>query len=619
MSVHITEDQIKDFVLGLHQGLDLSAVKQHLAECPECAKLAAREAALEHALWEARQHLAECPGCHQVVAPDRTLHRCGHCGVAFRAGRYLVRDLLARTDHSRLYLAVNEAGQEVALKELVFAQIPDAATLAAFEREARILKQLDHPRIPRFLDAFQEGAGVNLRLYLVQEFVAGQSLLQRLEEHRYTESEALDLARQVLSILAYLQRLSPPVFHRDVKPANLIRRDDGTVVLVDFGAARDLGATHGGTEVGTFGYMPVEQLTGAVDSTTDLYALGATLVHVLTRRAPWEVLNRDPLSQTIKVSSGTRELLERMLAPEPGDRFPDAAAALEAVQGRRSSPPERPRARQHRWDHRALLAGMAVASAAVGWAAMASWNVVPTPRLFESVGWLRVRGEVGSGDFTALDHIFLACAILGGLLFVVRVALQLLGGHGHDGDLDHAELDHGDVDDGDLDHAEVDDGDLDHGAQVHHGDAAEAFLAGDIKLLTLQGIMSFLVMFGLVGLALSRQSEFGAFFSLLGALVAGTAIMWVNAKLIMLAHRLQSSGTVSNTAAIGQEGTTYLTIPAGGVGKIQVSFKNRLREFEAKSHGGEAIKTGERVRVVAVEDGRVMVVERISSTERKGE
>jgi membrane-bound ClpP family serine protease len=154
---------------------------------------------------------------------------------------------------------------------------------------------------------------------------------------------------------------------------------------------------------------------------------------------------------------------------------------------------------------------------------------------------------------------------------------------------------------------------------MDHGDVDHGDMDADVKLLTLQGIMAFMVMFGLVGLALSRQSGFGALFSLLGALVAGVAAMWVIGKIFTLAMRLRSSGTVVNTSAIGQGGTVYLNIPAGGQGKVHVVVQNRLREFEAISHGDDAIKTGEKVRVVAVKDGRIMVVERIATAEGKGE
>src|SRR5262249_1172684 len=147
--------------------------------------------------------------------------------------------------------------------------------------------------IPRFVSSFREGEGPATRLYLAQELVEGPSLKDRLEEHRFDEQEVLDLAQKVLPILAWLHARG--VIHRDVKPANLRQTPDGKVKLVDFGAARELvtDVTHGATLVGTFGYMPPEQLGGTVDASADVYALGATLVHLLGRRSPSELLRSD--------------------------------------------------------------------------------------------------------------------------------------------------------------------------------------------------------------------------------------------------------------------------------------------------------------------------------------
>lgn len=606
MSSHLTEERIRDFVLGVHEELQIGEIKQHVTECRACAKALAHEAALEHALWEVRQHIVICPGCGKTYQDVAEPLRCDGCGVAFRAGSFRVLDVLVRTEHSRLYLAEDQEGNVVALKELVFAQVPDAQTLEAFEREARLLRQLDHPRIPNFVDSFQEGEGVGVRLYLAQEFVEGTSLLQKLDDHRFTEEEVIDIGRQILDILVYLQDLSPPIFHRDVKPANLIIKPDGAVVLVDFGAARDVGATQGGTAVGTFGYMPTEQLAGIVNTTTDLFALGATLVHLLCRRSPWEILGQEPIGKRVSVSPEFRAYLERLTAAEPAERYPSAKRARAALDAKSEA---KPQATSRRLKRGLFLGGMIAAGSAVGFASLASMSLVPTPELFETVSWLRVSGAANEGPFSGLDSLFLVCAIIGGVLFLVRMAMQLFGGHSADGDL-HAD---GDLDIGDLDHGDVDHVDFD-AAEVDHG-----HFVADVKLLTLQGIMAFLVMFGLVGLALSRQSGFGGFFSILGAMLVGVATMWAIAKIFSLATKLQSSGTVDNTAAIGQEGKVYLSIPADGVGKIHLSVQSRFREYEAVSHSEVPIETGERVRVVAVKDGRIMVVEQIATAKRKGD
>jgi len=256
-------------------------------------------------------------------------------------GGYRVLRLLSQSPHGRLYVAQAPGGGQVALKELVFSLVPEARQLEAFEREARLLRQVSHPRIPRFVDSFQEGSGVHTRLYLAQELIQGTSLRELLRKRRLRDEEAFEVARQVLDVLRYLHELSPRIVHRDVKPANLVRRDDGAVFLVDFGAARDLfgSGTAGATMVGTFGYMPPEQLGGTLDETCDLYALGASLLHLLSGRSPEEMLASD-LSLDVAahafVSSRMERFLLLLIARDPAARFRsalDAQLALESSSG----------------------------------------------------------------------------------------------------------------------------------------------------------------------------------------------------------------------------------------------------------------------------------------------
>jgi len=270
--------------------------------------------------------LATCPGC-QTRTDDA---RCHHCGVALRPGSYAVHRVVGETDHSRVYQATSSTGQQVALKELTFSRLPTAQTLSAFEQEVRILRSLKHKQIPDFVDSFQDGEGVNLRLYLAQEFIAGHTLLEIVEEHRLDEAHARKIAHQLLRILIYLQSVSPPVFHRDIKPANVVLRRNGKLVLVDFGAARDTGITVGATQVGTFGYMAPEQLTGIVGKSTDLYGLGATLVHLLARRPPWE-LDRADVDKVVNTSRRFRSFLLELWCMDPRQRLPDARTAFAAL------------------------------------------------------------------------------------------------------------------------------------------------------------------------------------------------------------------------------------------------------------------------------------------------
>jgi serine/threonine protein kinase len=278
-----------------------------------------------------------CSGC-SVQKTDAP--RCEHCGAAIRAGGYVVLRTISQGPHGRVYEALGPKGKVVALKELIFSLVPDAATLDAFQREAELLRALSHSQIPRLLDAFSEGVGVNTRLYLAQELVEGESLQDVITRAPLSSLEAKRMARQVLRVLHVLHGRDPPLLHRDIKPANLILRRDGMISLVDFGSARLLshGVTHGATLVGTFGYMPPEQLGGTVDASCDVYALGATLMHALTGRRPDEMtrdgFQLDANRHLRHVEPGFRKVIKRMVAPSRADRFRSAGEALEALRPR---------------------------------------------------------------------------------------------------------------------------------------------------------------------------------------------------------------------------------------------------------------------------------------------
>ncbi|HYS08613.1 MAG TPA: serine/threonine-protein kinase [Myxococcales bacterium] len=277
--------------------------------------------------------MAQCAGCGRAGSDSR----CSFCGVASAPGGYAVECVLAQSSHGRVYRARAPGGPVVALKELQFASVPGAQQIDAFEREAATLKTLNHPRIPKYVASFTEGEGVHLRLYLAAEFIEGEMLSARIARGPFTEAELRDVAGQVLTVLVYLHKLG--VLHRDIKPDNLIVRPGGEVVLVDFGSARQLSGsrTYGSTLVGTFGYMPTEQLGGTVDATSDLFALGATLLHAATGKPPADLLNSD-MSLRVPRDAPLQDLIARLVQPRRERRFSSAQSALEELKN-----PSRPR------------------------------------------------------------------------------------------------------------------------------------------------------------------------------------------------------------------------------------------------------------------------------------
>ncbi len=321
-----TRDDLALYVMGAFEG-DVDELEAAIERDPAVRTMLAEEADLELSLRRAAERAVFCPSCDELVRASR----CEACGVARCPGGYVVERVLVANAHGRMYLARDADGTRVALKELAFVQAPGRDALAAFDREVTFLRALEHPAIPRFVAAFHEGEGVATRYYLAQQLVEGVSLDRELAHHFYGEREILDIARQVLRVLVYLQGLSPIVIHRDIKPANLIKRPDGSIAVVDFGAAHVHGATSGTSTVGTFGYMPVEQLAGEVDATTDVYALGASLVQLLTRQEPWRVLRADAIA-TLNVRAPVRAFLLRLVAADRRDRFTNAADALAALE-----------------------------------------------------------------------------------------------------------------------------------------------------------------------------------------------------------------------------------------------------------------------------------------------
>ena len=193
--------------------------------------------------------------------------------------------------------------------------------------------------------------------------------------------------------------------------------------------------------------------------------------------------------------------------------------------------------------------------------------------------------------FSGLDLVFFIMALLGGLLFITRMALAMFG----------------------FGHHDVSGVDMDHGGGM--GDASDSSGAGDtdasFKVLNLQGLTVFFLMFGLVGLAMHRGSGFGEVASVFGGFAAGLVMMTALAKLVQMMFRLQTSGNLDVSHAVGHTGTVYLGIPAGGTGQIQLSFDGRMRIFDAVAEDKKAIKTGDRVQIAQVLEGRIMVVKKV--------
>lgn len=263
--------------------------------------------------------------------------------------RYELQRQLGRTAAGRQTWLANDlqSNEQVTLKLLAFSPHMQWEELKLFEREAQVLQALTHPQIPRYRDYFsldkQIGAGIPW-FGLVQDYIPGFSLQELLEQgKRFTEEQVRGIASEVLKILIYLHELSPPVLHRDIKPSNLILGDDQQIYLVDFGAVQAQAAVTGVTftVVGTSGYAPLEQFWGRAVPASDLYALGATLIHLLTGIAPADLPQKDSriqFSDKVSLNPNFVSWIENLTDIAIEKRYSTARQALEAFQSRQVKP-----------------------------------------------------------------------------------------------------------------------------------------------------------------------------------------------------------------------------------------------------------------------------------------
>ena len=220
---------------------------------------------------------------------------------------YRYEKLLGEGANGKTYLARNlNTGDAVAIKALKRFQRNDFKNYELFKREAETLSSIHVHGVPRFFESIfsEDPTGEN---FIIQEFVSAPSLQSYLDEKRkFTERETLYMMEKIATILQNLHAYSPPVIHRDIKPANILCSlpDEGESwanidpFLIDFGAVANAHSSDRSTIAGTVGYMAPEQNLGECLPQSDFYALGATALHMLTCKAPY---NMEFETYTIKI------------------------------------------------------------------------------------------------------------------------------------------------------------------------------------------------------------------------------------------------------------------------------------------------------------------------------
>ncbi|MBX9694892.1 MAG: serine/threonine protein kinase [Cyanobacteria bacterium] len=263
------------------------------------------------------------------------------CGDLIQDGNLRVLGQKAFGGLSAVYLVENENGVAI-LKEALLPESASAESrekaIELFQREARMLSKIDHPRIARVYDYFVEQS----RHYLLLEHIDGKNLCVFLKEFGPpSESTVLMWAEEIAAILEYLHGLEPPIVHRDLTPGNLIVRSDGEIALIDFGAANEFVGTATGTVIGKSAYIPLEQFRGRATLASDIYAFGGTIYFLLTGRDPEPFTSNDVREYNQTVSDELRRLVLECMALEPHDRLLSAAQLRQRIRDLRFGLPRR--------------------------------------------------------------------------------------------------------------------------------------------------------------------------------------------------------------------------------------------------------------------------------------
>ncbi len=250
-------------------------------------------------------------------------------------GRFVVIDQLGVGGQGTAYLArCTDNSAQVVLKEFILPVYVDLnvrrQALERMQKEAAMLRRLDHPRIVRLLDFFVE----DHRGYLVLELIDGYSLRKVVEDSGpMPEEQVRSLATQMCEMLEYLHSLSPPVVHRDFTPDNLILGADGVLKLVDFNVAQQTESTATGTVVGKHCYLPPEQFRGKPVPQSDLYAMGATLYFLLIGQDPEPITCSNPILKREDISAEINEIVARATALDVEKRWLNAEQIEAALKG----------------------------------------------------------------------------------------------------------------------------------------------------------------------------------------------------------------------------------------------------------------------------------------------
>ncbi|MEA5601408.1 serine/threonine-protein kinase [Nostoc sp. UHCC 0252] len=279
---------------------------------------------------------------------------CTTCGMPLLLdGRYVPTKLLGRGGFGAAFLARDR--RIPGMRQCVVKQFQPVGNLTPdqlqqaqimFEREADVLAQLgnDHEQIPDLFAFFpviinsSQSGQEDQFFYLVQEYIDGQNLEELAQRGKFSEQQVLEVLQEILKVLNFVHERG--IIHRDIKPSNIMRRRDGKLFLLDFGAVKQvtnvaLGAASS-TGIYSMGFAPPEQMAGGrVFPSTDLYALAVTLITLLTNQEATQLFdaysNQWKWREQVNVNPRLADILDKMLLPAANQRFQSAQEVLDAL------------------------------------------------------------------------------------------------------------------------------------------------------------------------------------------------------------------------------------------------------------------------------------------------
>ncbi|BAY75902.1 serine/threonine protein kinase [Nostoc linckia NIES-25] len=283
---------------------------------------------------------------------------CISCGMPLLLdGRYVTVKLLGRGGFGAAFLARDR--RIPGMRQCVVKQFQPAGNLTStqlqqaqlmFEREAEVLAQIgnEHEQIPDLfaffpviVNSLQSGQQDQF-FYLVQEYIDGQNLEEELtQQGQFSEQKVLEVLQEILKILKFVHERG--IIHRDIKPSNIMRRRDGKLFLLDFGAVKQVANVASGaassTGIYSMGFAPPEQMTGGqVFPSTDLYALAVTVITLLTDKEATQLFdaysNQWKWRGQVNLNPRLSNVLDKMLLPAANQRFQSAQEVLDALKSR---------------------------------------------------------------------------------------------------------------------------------------------------------------------------------------------------------------------------------------------------------------------------------------------